>query len=67
MEYYYAATVVLMVGSGYTSHRIGKRIGIESLIGFLETCSDDTGYIALRVTEDDFSIIKDNSESSFNN
>ena len=62
MEYYYAATVVLMVGCGYTSHRIGKGNGIRTLLGFLEINSDDKGYIALRITEDDFSIIKEKSE-----
>ena len=59
MEIYYGATLFLMAGCGFMSHRIGRREGIERFLAYLDSCADDKGKVTIRITETDFEVINE--------
>ena len=58
MEFYYAATLFLMVGCGFMSFHIGKKEGVMKFLEFLEEHTDRKGMVTVRITETEFEVVK---------
>ena len=58
MEFYYAATLFLMVGCGFMSFHIGRKEGVMKFLDFLEEHTDKKGIVTVRITETEFEVLK---------
>ena len=58
MEFYYAATLFLMVGCGFMSFHIGRKEGVMKFLEFLEEHSDNRGMVKVQITETEFKVVK---------
>lgn len=58
MEFYYAATLFLMVGCGFMSFHIGRKEGVIKFLEYLEDHSNKEGIITVKITETEFTVLK---------
>lgn len=57
---YAAGTLFLMIGCAFMSYNIGKREGVMRLLSFLDENANDKGIIKIRISEEEFEILRDN-------
>lgn len=58
MEFYYAATLFLMIGCGFMSFHIGRKEGVMKFLDFLEEHADNRGVVKVQITETEFRVVK---------
>jgi hypothetical protein len=58
MEFYYAATLFLMIGCGFMSFHIGRKEGVIKFLEYLEDHSNKEGIITVKITETEFTVLK---------
>lgn len=58
MEFYYAATLFLMIGCGFMSFHIGRKEGVMKFLDFLEDHTDNRGIVKVQITETEFRVVK---------